>query len=298
LPDPRLEKVAEIVKNPNIVPATVKFVDIAGLVKGASKGEGLGNRFLAHIREVDAVAHVVRCFDDDDIAHVAGSVDPVRDIETIELELILADMETVERRLERAKKVGRLGDAKAAQEAQLYQRLQEAFAQGRPARMLSYTEEEQAILRHLHLLTAKPVMYVANVAEDELAGAMADPRGHAYVGKVVEIAEAEGAPVTVVSARIEEELMALAPEEREAFLRELGVEESGLERVIRTGFRLLGLITFFTAGEREVRAWTIRQGTKAPQAAGVIHTDFERGFIRAEVISYEDLVSAGSEKAA
>lgn len=298
LPDPRLDKLAELIKPQRVVPASVTFVDIAGLVKGASRGEGLGNKFLAHIREVDAIAHVVRCFEDDDISHVGGSVDPVRDMETINLELIFADMETVDRRLERARKLARLNDPKAGVEVALLSRLKEAFDAGKPARALTYNEDELAILRELHLLTIKPVMYVANVAEDELATALNDPDSHPYVSQVRQVASEEKAPVVVVSARIEAELAELSPAERAEFLSDLGLEQPGLDRVIQTGFRLLGLITYFTAGVKEVRAWTIKEGTKAPQAAGVIHSDFERGFIRAEVIAYDDLVSAGSEKAA
>lgn len=298
VPDPRLEQLAELVRPQKVVPATVRFVDIAGLVKGASRGEGLGNKFLAHIREVDAVAHVVRCFHDDDVSHVAGSVDPIRDIETINLELILADLETVERRWEKAQKLTRLGDARAKVEAELLFRLKSAFNAGQPARSLSYDDDELPVLRSLHLLTAKPVMYVANVSEEDVATAVKNPASHPLVAEVMRLATGEGAPVVVVSAKIEAELVELPVDERAAFLAELGLEQSGLDRVIRTGFQLLGLITFFTAGEKEVRAWTIRRGTKAPQAAGVIHSDFERGFIRAEVVAYRDLIAAGSEKAA
>lgn len=297
LPDARLARLVEIAQSQRIMRAPVKFVDIAGLVKGASRGEGLGNRFLAHIREVDAIAHVVRCFTDDDVAHVSGTVDPAGDMATINLELILADLETVERQVPLSHKAARSGDAKVAAQARLLTRLQEALDAGRPARSLTYTDEELELLRPLHLLTSKPVMYVANVAEDELAAALADPDSHPHVRSVRAAAAAEGASVAIVSARIEAELADLTPSERVMFLQELGVEQSGLERVIRTGFELLGLITFFTVGPKEVRAWTIRQGTKAAQAAGVIHTDFERGFIRAEVTSYSDLAALGSEKA-
>ncbi|MCL5676512.1 MAG: redox-regulated ATPase YchF [Firmicutes bacterium] len=294
VPDLRLQVLADMVHPERIVPASVKFVDIAGLVRGASKGEGLGNKFLAHIREVDAIAHVVRCFVDSDVTHVEGGIDPLRDIETINLELILADLETVDRRYDRSQKAAKSGDAKAAAEATLLGRLRQAFDQSLPARSLTYNDEEQAMLRHLHLLTAKPVVYVANVAEDELVGAADLPR----VKQVAGYAAGEGSEWLPISARIEAEVAELPPEERAAFLADLGLEESGLNRLIRTGFRLLGLMTFFTAGAPEVRAWTIRRGTKAPQAAGEIHTDFERGFIRAEVVSYNDLTAAGSQPGA
>jgi len=294
VPDGRLQVLAGMVNPERIVPASVKFVDIAGLVRGASQGEGLGNKFLAHIREVDAIAHVVRCFVDSDVTHVEGGVDPLRDIETINLELVLADLESIERRLERTQKAAKGGDAKAGAEAALLIRLQEAFNQGHPARSLTFNEEEQAVLKQLHLLTAKPVLYVANVGENEIAQA-ADL---SLVRQVADFAEREGSDWLPISARIEAELAELPPEERAAFLQDLGLAESGLHRLIRIGFHLLGLMTFFTAGPMEVRAWTIRQGTRAPQAAGEIHTDFERGFIRAEVVSYKDLVSSGSQQAA
>lgn len=298
LHDRRLDRLAEIFKPEEILYATIQFVDIAGLVAGASKGEGLGNRFLANIREADAIAHVVRCFEDTDIVHVNGSVDPRRDIDTINLELILADMETVEKRLERTSRVAKSGDPEAKQEVALLERLKEALEAGKPARSMEFTDEELQIVRGLHLLTMKPVMYVANMSEEEFVTAIKDPESHPLYKQVKEVAAAEGAEVVPVSARIEAELAELPPEEKQGFLEELGLEESGLDRIVRAGFDLLGLITFFTAGERQVRAWTIRKGTKAPQAAGVIHTDFERGFIRAEVTSYEDMIAAGSEKAA
>ncbi|MGE5590319.1 MAG: redox-regulated ATPase YchF [Bacillota bacterium] len=294
VPDARLQVLADMVNPGRIVPASVKFVDIAGLVRGASQGEGLGNKFLAHIREVDAIAHVVRCFIDSDVTHVEGGVDPLRDIETINLELVLADLESIERRLERTQKAAKSGDAKAAAEAALLSRLQEAFNQGLPARSLTLSEEETALMNQLHLLTAKPVLYVANVGEDDIAQAADLP----LVKQVATFAEQEGSDWLPISARIEAELAELPPEERAAFLQDLGLSESGLHRLIRTGFHLLGLMTFFTAGPMEVRAWTIRRGTRAPQAAGEIHTDFERGFIRAEVVAYDDLVSSGSQQAA
>ncbi|MDQ7092480.1 redox-regulated ATPase YchF [Desulfosporosinus sp. PR] len=286
VPDFRLQKLADMVHPKKIVPATVEFVDIAGLVKGASKGEGLGNKFLSHIREVDAIVHVVRCFEDPNVIHVEGSVNPERDIETIDLELILADMESIERRSERSSKLLKMGDKKARVEVELLERLKQVFNQGKGARTLTYTEEEREILKGFSLLTLKPVLYVANVREDGLATAADNP----YVQQVKGIAAQEGAEVVVVCAQIEAEISELEPEEKEVFLQDLGLSESGLDQLIRVSFHLLGLMTFFTAGPLEVKAWTIYQGTKAPQAAGVIHTDFERGFIRAEVVSYRDFV--------
>ncbi len=289
VPDERLQVLAAMVKPDRIVPAAVEFVDIAGLVKGASKGEGLGNRFLSHIREVDAIVHVVRCFEDSNVVHVEGSVDPKRDIETIEYELILADLESVDKRWERTSKLLKSGDKKAQVEVALLDRLKEAFDQGRPARALTFTEEELEILKSFPLLTAKPVLYAANVSEDGISTADENP----YVQKVREIAVAEGSEAVVICAKIEAEIAELDPEEKGDFLADLGLQESGLDRLIRAAFRLLGLMTFFTAGPMEVKAWTIREGTKAPQGAGVIHTDFERGFIRAEVVSYKDFVANG-----
>lgn len=290
VPDPRLEKLAEIVRPQRIVPTAFEFVDIAGLVKGASQGEGLGNKFLAHIREVDAIVHVVRCFEDSNITHVAGAVDPLSDIETINLELILADLETVEKRLERTRKNMKSGDKKYAAEADVLERLKEALYADKPARSVELSEEERLIARDLHLITMKPVLYAANVGEDEAGNSDANP----HVAKVREFAAAEGNEVVPISAKVEAEIAELDGEDKAMFLEELGLKESGLDRLIRAAYRLLGLYTYFTAGEKEVRAWTIRQGTKAPQAAGVIHSDFERGFIRAEVVAYEDLVAAGS----
>ncbi|MHB1404293.1 MAG: redox-regulated ATPase YchF [Desulfitobacteriaceae bacterium] len=289
VPDERLQVLAAMVKPDRIVPAAVEFVDIAGLVKGASKGEGLGNRFLSHIREVDAIVHVVRCFEDSNVVHVEGSVDPKRDIETIEYELILADLESVDKRWERTSKLLKSGDKKAQAEVALLDRLKETFDQGRPARALTFTEEELEILKSFPLLTAKPVLYAANVSEDGISTADENP----YVQKVREIAVAEGSEAVVICAKIEAEIAELDPEEKGDFLADLGLQESGLDRLIRAAFRLLGLMTFFTAGPMEVKAWTIREGTKAPQGAGVIHTDFERGFIRAEVVSYKDFVANG-----
>ncbi|GAB2721627.1 redox-regulated ATPase YchF [Paenibacillus thermoaerophilus] len=294
VPDPRLQKLAEIVNPNRIVPTAFEFVDIAGLVKGASKGEGLGNKFLSHIREVDAIVHVVRCFKDENITHVSGKVDPISDIETINLELILADIDTVEKRLERSRKNMKSGDKKYVQEVEVLERLKEVLYNDKPARSLELTDEEKLIVRDLHLLTMKPVLYAANVSEAEAANA----DGNEYVQRVREYAEAEGAEVVPISAKVESEIAELEGEDKELFLQELGLRESGLDRLIRAAYKLLGLYTYFTAGVQEVRAWTIRKGTKAPQAAGVIHTDFERGFIRAEVVSYDDLIAAGSMSAA
>lgn len=294
VPDERLDKLAELVKPQRVVPTTIEFVDIAGLVKGASKGEGLGNKFLSHIREVDAVVHVVRCFRDENVTHVSGRVDPKSDIETINLELVLADLETVERRLERTRKNMKSGDKKFFREAEVLERIKAALEAGRPARSVELDDEERPIVRDLHLITMKPVLYAANVGEDEAANAADNP----YVAVVREIAAAEGAEVVPISAKLEAEIAELEGEDRSMFLQELGLAASGLDRLIQAAYRLLDLQTYFTAGEKEVRAWTIRRGTKAPQAAGIIHSDFERGFIRAEVVSYEQLVEAGSMAAA
>lgn len=290
VPDERLDKLTDLVVPNRTVPTAFEFVDIAGLVEGASRGEGLGNKFLAHIREVDAIAHVVRCFVDDNITHVSGSVDPIRDINIINLELVLADMETVEKRLERTRKLLKSGDKKAQTEVELLERLKEVFDEGKPARSLEMSDDERLILRDLHLLTMKPVLYVANVGEDEVA----DHTDNPYVKQVEEFAQAEGAEVIVISAKVESEIAELDGDDRQLFLEELGLQESGLDRLIKAAYKLLGLITYFTAGVQEVRAWTIRRGTKAPQAAAVIHTDFEKGFIRAEVVAYEDLLKSGS----
>ncbi|GAA4724364.1 redox-regulated ATPase YchF [Brevibacillus fulvus] len=294
VPDPRLVKLTEIVVPNKVVPTAFEFVDIAGLVKGASKGEGLGNQFLAHIREVDAIAQVVRCFEDENITHVAGKVDPLSDIETINLELVFADLDSVERRIERIGRKVKAGDKEAKQELDVLEKLKAAFDEGRPARSVELDEEEQKLIRDLHLLTIKPMLYVCNVAEDGIADADENP----HVQAVKKHAAAEGAQVVVISAKVESEIAELEGEDKQMFLEELGLKESGLDRLIRAAYELLGLITYFTAGVQEVRAWTIRKGTKAPQAAGVIHTDFERGFIRAEVVAYDDLVEAGSVNAA
>lgn len=294
VPDERLQKLAEIVVPNRIVPTAFEFVDIAGLVKGASKGEGLGNKFLAHIREVDAIVHVVRCFQDENITHVSGKVNPIDDIETINLELILADLESVEKRIDRSRKNMKSGDKKYAAEVECLEKIKEALLTDKPARSVELSDEEKLLIRDLHLLTIKPVLYAANVSEAEAGNADGNP----YVQQVREYAAKEGAEVVPISAKVESEIAELEGEDREMFLEELGLKESGLDRLIRAAYKLLGLYTYFTAGVQEVRAWTILQGTKAPQAAAVIHTDFERGFIRAEVVSYEDLVAAGSMNAA
>ncbi len=291
VPDARLQALADIVQPEKILPATVEFVDIAGLVAGASKGEGLGNKFLGNIRETHAIAHVVRCFENDDITHVSAGIDPVRDIEIINTELMLADLESVSKALERAVKNAKTGDKKALAWRDLLQRLYEHLDGGQPARTLSAAREEFDALRELHLLTAKPVMYVANVDE-------AGVNGNAYVEQVRELARAEGAGVVVVCAAIEAEIAELDGEDKQAFLDDLGLSEPGLDRVIRAGYELLGLQTYFTAGKKEVRAWTVSSGSTAPQAAGVIHTDFEKGFIRAEVTGYDDYIACGGEQGA
>ncbi|CAN5890145.1 redox-regulated ATPase YchF [soil metagenome] len=292
VPDERLTTLAGIAQSARIVPATIEFVDIAGLVAGASKGEGLGNQFLGHIREVDAIAHVIRCFDDENVVHVQGSVGPARDIETIDTELILKDLDTAERRAERIKKMAKTGDKDAKVEAALIDRLVAHLGEGLPARTYTATEEEKPVLRSLFLLTSKPVLYVANVAETDLPG------GNALVDEVRTIAEKEGAGVVVVSAEFESQLVGLESDEQAEFLESAGLDAGGFERLIRGAYELLGLITYFTVGPKESRAWTIRRGTKAPQAAGVIHTDFERGFIRAETIKYPEYIRHGSESAA
>lgn len=290
VPDARLEKLTQVVKPQKTVPTAFEFTDIAGIVKGASKGEGLGNQFLSHIRQVDAICHVVRCFADENITHVSGTIDPIDDIETINLELILADLETVSRRYERTEKLARQKDKEAVQEFEVMKRLKEALEADRPARSVELNEDEQKIANQLHLLTAKPVLYVANVGEDDIL----DIENNEYVQQVKKHAEEENAEVIVVSAKIEEEIAELDEEEKELFLEELGIEESGLDQLIKTAYELLGLATYFTAGEKEVRAWTFKKGMTAPEAAGIIHTDFEKGFIRAETVSYNDLMEAGS----
>ncbi len=274
-----------------MIPTTVEFVDIAGLVAGASQGEGLGNQFLGHIRETDAIAHVVRCFEDGDVVHVSGSVDPVRDIETIETELVLADMETVSKAIERAQKTARSGNKEAKARVALLERLQAHMDDGSPARSAELSDDDRIALRDLHLITAKPMLYIANVDEAGLTG-------NEYTAKVQAYAESVGAQVVIVCAAIESEIALLDAEDRAEFLGDLGLEEPGLDRVIRAAYRLLGLMTYFTAGEKEVRAWTVREHATAPQAAGVIHTDFEKGFIRAEVVGYDDYVAYQGESGA
>ena len=291
LPDPRLDVIAAIVKPQKVIATTMQFVDIAGLVAGASKGEGLGNKFLANIRETDAIAHVVRCFENDDVVHVSGRVDPLRDIDVIDTELALADLETVEKGLDRAARAAKAGDKKALARRDLLERVRAQLDQGRPARALALNEDERMEIRDLFLLTAKPTMYIANVAEDGFTdNPMLDAvRAHA---------EGEGAAVVPVCASIEAEIVELDDAERDEFLAELGLDEPGLNRVVRAGYALLGLETYFTAGPKEVRAWTIPASARAPQAAGVIHSDFERGFIRAEVIGYQDFVACKGEQGA
>lgn len=286
VPDERIDKLAEIYNPKKVTKAVVEFVDIAGLVKGASKGEGLGNKFLSHIRETDSILQVVRCFEDSNITHVDGSIDPVRDIETITLELIFADLETIEKRINRAVKLLK-GDKKYQFELDTLNKVKAALDAGKPARTLDYSEEELEVLHDCFLLTMKPVMYVANISEDEVA----NPDANANVQRVKEYAKAENAEVIPLCVKIEEELSALDEADEKEMLEALGIEESGLDKLIKASYKLLGLISYLTAGEPEVRAWTIKEGTKAPQAAGKIHTDFERGFIKADVISYEDLIN-------
>ena len=290
VPDERVDALAKMYNPKKVTRAYIEFVDIAGLVKGASKGEGLGNKFLSHIREVDAIVHVVRCFEDTNITHVDGSVDPARDIETINLELIFSDVEIIERRIDRTKKAMK-GDKTLASELALLERVKEALEDGKPARSLEYSPEEEAIMKEIALISLKPVLYAANVSEDDFQKVI---ENNQYVKKVEEIASGEGSLVMPVSARIEEEVAQLDADEKEMFLTELGMSESGLDRLIKQSYKLLGLISYLTAGEPEVRAWTITNGTKAPQAAGKIHSDFERGFIRAEVVAYTDLMECGS----
>lgn len=294
VPDERLDKLTELVTPNKTVPTAFEFVDIAGLVAGASKGEGLGNKFLAHIREVDAIVHVVRCFVDENITHVSGKVDPIGDIETINLELILADIESVEKRIERSRKNMKGGNKQYAAEVDCLERIKEALYSDKPARAVELSDEERLLVRDLHLLTMKPVLYAANVSEAEAGNA----EGNEYVQRVMAFAAAEHNEVVPISARVEAEISELEGEDKEMFLQELGLDRSGLDRLIQAAYKLLGLYTYFTAGVQEVRAWTIRRGTKAPQAAGVIHSDFERGFIRAEVVAYDQLVEAGAMNAA
>ena len=294
VPDERIDELAKMYNPKKVTRAFIEFVDIAGLVKGASKGEGLGNKFLASIRECDAIVHVVRCFEDANITHVDGSVDPVRDIETINLELIFSDIEMVDRKIERTKKALK-GDKTLAGELALYERVKEALEAGKLAKSLDYTDEELELMKEVFLITMKPVIYAANVAEDDFANGI---ENNELLARVKEYAKGENSEVMPVSARIEEEISQLDPDERGMFLEELGMTESGLDRLIKASYSLLGLISYLTAGEPEVHAWTIKEGTKAPQAAGKIHSDFERGFIRAEVVHYNDLMECGTMAAA
>lgn len=285
--DPRLQQLAAIIHPERIVPAVMQFVDIAGLVAGASKGEGLGNQFLSHIREVDAILHVVRCFEDDDIVHVSGSIDPVRDAEVIETELILKDLETIEGSFNKTEKLARGGDKEAKLRLSAFQKIKALLEEGKLAKNAELAEDELHAMKGMGLLTAKPLFYCANVREDEVA------TENEAVQKLRAYAESHGSEVVVISGKIEEELSEMEPADRVEFLADLGLEEAGLDRIVRTGFSLLGKMTYFTAGVKEVRAWTIDKGDKAPQAAGVIHTDFERGFIRAETVAFEDFISIG-----
>lgn len=290
--DKRLEALAEIVNPQRVLPTAMEFVDIAGLVKGASQGEGLGNQFLGHIRQVEAIAHIVRCFDDENVVHVDGTVDPLRDIEVIQTELNLSDLETIDKRISRSEKQARSGDKKLQEELAVLIKVREALNTGKTALSCDLSTEERLILRDLHLITDKPVLYVANVSEDDLDGK------HPFVEAVRDYALAEGSEFVIICGKIEAEIAELSEDEKIDFLQDLGLEESGLDRMIHAGYKLLGLSTYFTAGVKEVRAWTIPIGAKAPQAAGVIHTDFEKGFIRAEVIAYDDFIACRGEAGA
>jgi len=292
VPDARLDKLAGIAKSKQVIPARMTFVDIAGLVKGASKGEGLGNQFLANIRETDAIAHVLRCFEDGDVTHVDGRVDPIADAEVIETELMLADLESVEKRLQNITRKVRGGDKEAVQQERLLKEAQAMLEEGKPARLVEVSDEDAKAWKMLQLLTTKPILYVCNVDEGSAA------EGNAHSARVAEMAAEQGAAHVVISAQIEEEIAQLDADEAAMFLQEMGLEEAGLDRLIRAGYELLGLQTYFTVGPKEARAWTIRRGTLAPQAAGVIHGDFERGFIRAETIGYGDYVALGGEQGA
>ncbi|WP_286907689.1 redox-regulated ATPase YchF [Clostridium sp. UBA1652] len=295
VPDKRLDVLEKIYNSKKKVYTSVEFYDIAGLVKGASKGEGLGNKFLSHIREVAAICHVVRCFDDENVVHVEGSVDPIRDIETINLELIFSDLEVLERRMEKSVKLARSGDKTAKAEYSLMERIKAHLEDNKPVRTLEVTEEEDEIVKSLFLITSKPVLYVCNISEDDM---MSGNLENDLVKKVQEHAKSENSETVIVAARLEEELSGLEEEEKAEMLEEYGLTESGLDKLIRTSYKLLGLMSYLTAGVQEVRAWTIVNGTKAPQAAGKIHSDIERGFIRAEIVSFDALVELGSEAAA
>ena len=295
VPDKRLDKLAEMYQPEKYTPATIEFVDIAGLVKGASKGEGLGNKFLSNIREVDAIVHVVRCFENDDIIHVDGSINPKRDIETINIELILSDIEILDRRIDKTMKLLK-GDKKYQADLDFFKRVKEALEDGKSARSVECTDEEKELLASVSLLTNKPIIYAANMSDSDFKDGSVD--GNPYFEMVKEIAQSEHAAVLPICAEIEAEISGMEPDEKEMFLSEMGLEQSGLDRLINACYDLLGLISYLTAGKPEVRAWTITKGTKAPQAAGKIHTDFERGFIRAEVVAFDDLMSCGSMAAA
>ena len=292
VPDERIDKLAEMYKPQKVTKAVVEFVDIAGLVKGASKGEGLGNKFLSHIREVDSIVEVVRCFEDPNVVHVDGNINPLRDIETINLELIFADIETVEKRLDRAKKQLK-ADKKYQAEIDLFEKIKKTLEEGKSARTIDFSEEEKDLLKDTYLLTLKPILYIANISEEQLASVDSDK----YVKQVQDYAKTENAKVIPLCVKIEEELSTLDENDKKEMLEALGLEESGLDKVIKASYDLLGLMSFLTAGEPEVRAWTIKKGTKAPQAAGKIHSDIERGFIRAEIVSYDDLIKEGSMNA-
>ena len=294
VPDERIDRLCEMYSPEKRTPAVIEFVDIAGLVKGASKGEGLGNKFLSHIRECDAIAHVVRCFASDDIIRVENSVSPSGDVQTINLELILSDLEQVERRIERTGKMAKSGDRKILAELETLKKIEAHLGEEKPARSLELSDEEAEVLKSLFLLTSKPIIYVANISEDDVA----DPYGSDFVKELKALADSEHAEMITVCSRLEEEISSLPDDERVEFLTELGIKESGLDQLIKAGYKLLGLISFLTAGPKEVRAWTITNGTKAPQAAGKIHSDFEKGFIRAEIVAYDDLMACGSYNAA
>lgn len=294
VPDERLDKLAEMYNPDKVTPTVIEFVDIAGLVKGASKGEGLGNKFLSHIREVDAIVHVVRCFEDGNIVHVDGSIGPKRDVETINLELIFADLEMLERRIDRTRKNLKSGDKKFQVEIELLEAIKAHLESGKPARSMTFDSEQQQIVDQIFLITLKPVLYAGNVSENDLSSL----EGNGFLSELKELAAGEGSEVMVICAKVEEEIAQLAEEEKADFLDAMGLEESGLDKLIKASYKILGLISYLTAGPQEVRAWTIIKGTKAPQAAGKIHSDFERGFIRAEIVAYNDLMACGAYNAA